>query len=71
MNFRRNLTPTSTTELDMLFDQYLAMADAILAKREFSPTKGNVAEWQRWAFYATHDGNKLSVEEWQQRLGEK
>ena len=55
MNYRRDLTPTSTTELDMLFDQYLAMADAILAKREFSNTKTEVAEWQRWAFYMTRE----------------
>ena len=53
MNYRRDLTPTSTAELDMLFDQYLAMADAILAKREFSNIHGDVAEWQRWAFYTT------------------
>ena len=41
---RRDLTPTSTSELDMLFDQYLAMGQALLDKREFSYTKGNVAE---------------------------
>ena len=51
---RRDLTPTSTSELDMLFDQYLAMGQALLDKREFSYTKGNVAEWMKWAYYTTN-----------------
>ena len=51
----RNLTPTSTAELDILFQQYMAMVEAMLAGREFSYVHGNVAEWQRWAFYATEE----------------
>ena len=55
MEWKRDLTPTSTAELDILFQQYMAMVEALLAGREFSYTHGNVAEWQRWAFYATRE----------------
>ena len=55
MNGKRNLMPSTREELDLLFDQYRAMLDAILNDWQFSYINGPVAEWQRWAFYANQE----------------
>jgi hypothetical protein len=47
--------PTTWSELEALWNDQLARLDAILCGRAYCETKGQIAEWQKWAFYSTKE----------------